>query len=461
MSDHFSAYRINYALRSHKRDTFIEFIKSQLLPAFALHVRPLSAAAIASFLVSGGNPSTAAANDDDAVPPTPTDDLDALRGHYAQIFASIERLIHDHRAEQDKPKPESRLNMLVPTIGRFFTDLPLRNAFLAHDDRLALAARRHVPPSFNEIRGILNTAQLMASAPDLRLITFDGDMTLYDDGANFAEDSHLVNLLCDLLSVKGLHVAIVTAAGYTEAERYEFRLSGLLKGMADRKLSATAVAKFWVMGGECNYLFRCSSTYRLERVPLPALPEIFYSTVLQRGTSSPDLPTIPDSPSTTTHDVTGLLDVAERILRLCAAQMRLPAKIIRKPRAVGIVSTASGTRIQREQLDECALSLQHGLNLYQQTADVHVPYCAFNGGSDVWVDIGNKQIGVMMVAHAVGVARGASIVHVGDQFLSTGNDYAARRGCPTLWITSPVETAAALVELVGEMRANGREVGGE
>ena len=33
-----------------------------------------------------------------------------------------------------------------------------------------------------------------------------------------------------------------------------------------------------------------------------------------------------------------------------------------------------------------------------------------------------------------------STLHVGDQFLNTGNDWACRDACPTLWITSPDET---------------------
>jgi hypothetical protein len=32
------------------------------------------------------------------------------------------------------------------------------------------------------------------------------------------------------------------------------------------------------------------------------------------------------------------------------------------------------------------------------------------------------------------------VLHVGDQFLNTGNDYAARDVCPCVWIVSPTET---------------------
>jgi IMP and pyridine-specific 5'-nucleotidase len=82
------------------------------------------------------------------------------------------------------------------------------------DERLRISARRFVPPSFNDIRRILNTAQVLAIAKTLQLITFDGDVTLYEDGHNLELQSPIVALLVRLLEC-GLHVAIVTAAGYT------------------------------------------------------------------------------------------------------------------------------------------------------------------------------------------------------------------------------------------------------
>jgi hypothetical protein len=35
-------------------------------------------------------------------------------------------------------------------------------------------------------------------------------------------------------------------------------------------------------------------------------------------------------------------------------------------------------------------------------------------------------------------------LHIGDQFLNTGNDYAARAASPCVWITNPVETSYCL-----------------
>lgn len=97
---------------------------------------------------------------------------------------------------------------------------------------------------------------MIAVAPSLELITFDGDMTLYADGADFARDSHLSTLLCQLLQLNK-KVAIVTAAGYPkDAKRYEQRLSGLLESFQSGSVPSHLLSNFYVLGGECNYLFQ-------------------------------------------------------------------------------------------------------------------------------------------------------------------------------------------------------------
>jgi IMP and pyridine-specific 5'-nucleotidase len=75
---------------------------------------------------------------------------------------------------------QSKLKLLVPTIGTFFTRLPLADAFRYQDRKRFISSRRFVPPSFNDIRLILNTAQLMGltSGGPVDLATFDGDVTL-------------------------------------------------------------------------------------------------------------------------------------------------------------------------------------------------------------------------------------------------------------------------------------------
>jgi hypothetical protein len=75
-----------------------------------------------------------------------------------------------------------------------------------------------------------------SAADTLRLVTFDADGTLYADGCHMEQDNEMVDLLIQLMR-KGLHVAIVTAAGYPgQPERFEQRMEGLLQVFRDRKL---------------------------------------------------------------------------------------------------------------------------------------------------------------------------------------------------------------------------------
>ncbi|KAJ2791355.1 IMP 5'-nucleotidase [Coemansia linderi] len=401
-----SQYRVNYHLRAHKRDSLIEFIKGMLLTPFVLHSQPTNAQTHVT--------------------------ENAQR--FSEIFSSIEHLIQEHRSFTRQGIPTySRLAKLVPSIGTFFTPLPLQQAFERVNAQDKISARKHVPPSFNDVRRILNMAQAMAIAPQLKLVTFDGDMTLYADGQNFEEDHGLTALLISLLR-RGINVAIVTAAGYgDDAKRYEHRLSGLLAGFGKARLEAEEAARFFVLGGECNFLFR-TVIQQGNRYGLEYVSDAEYSASGLR--------------SWTDSQVQQLLDVAETELRDCVERMAISAEILRKPRAVGLVPQA---QLTREQLDECALSSQLALLKYQgspksQPCDVPIPFCAFNGGNDCWVDIGNKLIGVRILQDMLDSPPEATL-HVGDQFLSTGNDLSTRTACCTCWIINPEETERILTEL--------------
>ncbi|GBB91347.1 hypothetical protein RclHR1_01860001 [Rhizophagus clarus] len=413
-----SLYTINYALRAHKRDPFIEFIKGMLMTPFVLHAKPV--------------PQT-----DDPAEKDEEYHMDANVARYCDILSSIEELINEHIRKQAKGVPDqSRLKRLVPSISTFHTQLPLRESFLSANAKHSIAARRFVPPSFNDIRRILNTAQIIAIAPKLKLITFDGDMTLYDDGKDFEHDSALVNLLVSLLKYN-LTVCVVTAAGYPgDASRYEIRLSGLLKGFENARLPKNMCENFFVLGGECNYLFQCKEDYHLKY-----LPEDEYQPQYIRSWS-------PDQ-------INAILDVAQENLQRCIDEMRLQCTLLRKSKAIGIVPKPN-VKIFREQLDECVLSTQHRIVNYLNSPwgkKNNLPFCAFNGGSDVWVDIGNKLIGVQILQEFLGATPGETL-HVGDQFLSTGNDYATRHQCCTLWIVNPDETHGVLLELTALLEAN-------
>ncbi|KAF9428195.1 IMP 5'-nucleotidase [Podila epigama] len=442
-----SSYRINYQLRAHKRDPLIEFIKGLLLTPFILHAKPRKPViSMPTVPVTGEltNKRRGSSNGHDEDKNDYQEEekpmVDANLQRYLEIMKSVEAMIEEHRRKAQKGVPEhSRLHRIVPSVASFFTPLPLEAAFLVANAKHSIAARRFVPPSFNDIRRILNTAQVMAIAPTLKLITFDGDMTLYDDGTSFTETSPLIPLLIMLMRA-GLHVAIVTAAGYPgDASKYEERLAGLLKRFDQEQLSEKMLERFYVLGGECNYLFRCG--WKKDEATDKSVVGLTY---IVPESYQPE-----EMLAWKPEDIQELLDVAEENLKRSVASMNLKAVVLRKSRAVGIIPSVPGLKIAREQLDECVLSTQQRLLEYQQMSGDSkpaIPFCVFNGGNDVFVDIGNKLIGVQVLQKYLGAAPAAT-VHVGDQFLSTGNDFATRSSCCTLWIVSPEETEDVLKEL--------------
>lgn len=160
----------------------------------------------------------------------------------------------------------------------------------------------------------------------------------------------------------------------------------------------------------------------------------------------------------TQETITELLDLAEISLRECVTNLNLPATVLRKERAVGIIPSVPGTRFSRECLEETVLVVQKKLEMSE--VGRKLPFCAFNGGNDVFVDIGDKSWGVMICQNYFGSAaegdekhpesaiKGDRTLHVGDQFLSAGsNDFKARVVGTTAWIASPNETVELLDEL--------------
>ena len=67
------------------------------------------------------------------------------------------------------------------------------------------------------------------------------------------------------------------------------------------------------------------------------------------------------------------------------------------------------------------------------------------------MDIGNKLLGVQVLQKSLNV-QPSETLHVGDQFLSTGNDFATRSACCTIWVADPEETVEVMMELMAEMR---------
>ncbi|KAJ9160862.1 IMP-specific 5'-nucleotidase 1 [Coniochaeta hoffmannii] len=424
-----SRYRVEYALKTHRRDQFIEWVKGLLAVPFVLYSQPTG-------VFDGKGFSQAKAQEE-------------AHRRYSEILRDVEFMIDDYIAHQidDNPMP-SKLKLLVPTIGPFFTRLPLEAAFKYQDRKRYISSRRFVSPSFNDIRLILNSAQIMAVTTygTLQLATFDGDVTLYDDGQSLEPDSPVISRMIDLLR-KNVKVGIVTAAGYTTADRYYARLHGLLDAMAlSADLSPAQKQNLIIMGGEANYLFEFSPNSDHLLAPVP------------RGRWL-----TPEMSSWDQSDIAALLDVAEAALAECIKNLNLPAVVMRKDRAVGIVPAPPETRIPRESLEETVLVVQKILELSPAGRSRRVPFCAFNGGRDVFVDIGDKSWGVAVCQRwfgaggggnggGRGIIRAENTLHVGDQFLSAGaNDFRARSVGTTAWIASPAETVELLDELADLM----------
>ncbi|KAL3905625.1 MAG: hypothetical protein SGILL_009603, partial [Bacillariaceae sp.] len=160
-----------------------------------------------------------------------------------------------------------------------------------------------------------------------------------------------------------------------------------------------------------------------------------------------------DSPANWSEsDVKALLDVAEEAVNESIDDLQLRGRLIRKKRSIGLIPN-SGQVITREALDETVLRCQAQLQCMNAGTGPHIPFCAFNGGRDVWVDVGNKRVGVEVLGAYMGV-EATDILHIGDQFLNTGNDYAARDVCPCIWITSPEETTYVLKTILRFAGAN-------
>lgn len=238
----------------------------------------------------------------------------------------------------------SKLKLIVPSVANFFTPLALHDAFIWQDQRRCISHRRFVPPSFNDIRLVLNTAQVMSlvRAGPMELVTFDGDVTLYDDGMCLTPENPAIPRIMRLME-RGTKIGIVTAAGYTEARRYYERLFGLLDALHASDLPAATKQNLIVLGGESNFCFRFDSESPDLLKWVPKKDWLLDEMLLW-----------------TEADITELLDVAEASLRDTVKNLRMNAAVIRKERAVGIIP-AQGQKFCRETLEETVLIVQKTL----------------------------------------------------------------------------------------------------
>mmetsp|Transcript_15315 Transcript_15315/g.36149 ORF Transcript_15315/g.36149 Transcript_15315/m.36149 type:complete len:410 (+) Transcript_15315:18-1247(+) len=336
-----------------------------------------------------------------------------------EALTQMERMIHDHI----QSPADSRLSHLVPHIGSLHLDLKLVEALEELEQRTALTQRRYIPPTFSEFRQLFNYATVHAVASTVKFITFDADDTLYKPGHCMQKTDWIVEALLALLQC-GMTISIVTAAGYPrQPDKYEARMEGLLATMRDRKLPEEQRKRFLVMGGQCNYLCRVTEDYHLEDVPR----EEWASEALNWDPAA----------------VESLLDKAEATLREATSRLRLEVTVIRKERTVGCINTKPD-RIPYESLEDVTLCIQHELK------DSPVPCCAFNGGTDVFVDVGDKCLGVRALQSYLGFTSNQTL-HFGDGFFRTGNDVRVRDVAHTMWVSNPEETAQLLHILLKDL----------
>jgi len=385
-----SAIRRNYMLASHRKDGFIEWMKDMLLHSFAL----------------------------------------ADSQSYLGTMQYFEDLVDEHRENPDC----SRLKQLVPSVGLFHTPLSLVEAFRLYDRKYSISQRRCIAPSFNEIRHILNLAQIMNIGTNLNMISFDGDQTLYQDGGNFDYENDelalgLIRLLCN-----NVKVILITAAGYgLEPSRYEVRLQGLFKRFIDEEMTKEQIENFYVFGGECNYLFQATRKENMIEKQVEGEGGQIEKLVVKESVAG----LIP-IPSEVWQDeqITGpkpyywpkdqiqhLLDTAERVMRQSREELKLRARILRKDRAVGIYPGGrdmlkdfpighGSKKLKQEALDEVVLRILE--EIHKRQPPITIPYCVFNGGTDAWLDIGNKSVAVS-VLQAYFNFKPSQCLHVGDQ----------------------------------------------
>ena len=131
-------------------------------------------------------------------------------------------------------------------------------------------------------------------------------------------------------------------------------------------------------------------------------------------------------------DITQLLDQGEAALLEAAGRMKVEVQLVRKERSVGVVPTSPTVY---ECLEEITLAAQVQLD----GDPSNIPHCAFNGGGDCFVDVGNKGYGIDSLMRMLEV-ESLQVMHVGDRFTVTGNDAVAKSKFGILWVANPEET---------------------
>lgn len=459
-------HKVEHQLKAHRRDELIDWIKEMLSVSFVLHsssefnLNTFSEKKVEEFEIKDFDLNLK------------KDIEEARKQKYIDIFKDIEKIFEEYfcllnsNCSNSDIINSSVLKKLVPSIGNIHIKLPLVKAFLFVDQKKMISKRKLVFPSFNDIRMILNMSQIIAltdeyisgSEKKLKLITFDGDCTLYLNGECLKRNDPIVKILIELLSY-GFYVSIVTAANYyiqSASYGYYEKLKGLIDEILNENVKLTDIQKnnLFVVGAQSNYFYRYSS--KLKKLIYIDEKDCHLPSVQSWDVKKIDL----------------ILIFSKKYLTFLQKKFNLTNKtvIIKKERSVGIVPLKN-FQIVAEILEEIVLSCSYMLdnlllklhsNSFEKKNSDDIKVCAFNGGSDVWIDIGNKSLGVKSLQHFLlekdktGKLKSlleSETLHFGDQFSKLGsNDFVTRSSACTVWVLNPNETLEILQSFTGFLK---------
>eukprot|EP01023_Acetabularia_acetabulum_P009263 TRINITY_DN14113_c0_g3_i4.p2 TRINITY_DN14113_c0_g3~~TRINITY_DN14113_c0_g3_i4.p2 ORF type:complete len:442 (-),score=67.74 TRINITY_DN14113_c0_g3_i4:396-1721(-) len=340
-----------------------------------------------------------------------------------EAMLKFEKWMQEHMRDPAR----SKLKRLVPSIGKFFTPLPVVQAFKEYDKFTALSRRAYVPPNFAELRHILNIAQIHASGENLKLVTFDAEGTLYDvsEPCMMSENNAMAPIILQLLS-NNVYVAIFAGGGYPgNSKKYDECLKGLIQLFKENKSPESVTCRLFVFGGESNYLLR----YNYEGGFMEFVEDSAWYTQEMLNWNQGD-------------QIKNLLSEAEWALKENSTRLSLDVDIVSKDRAVGAIPKEA---VLYEVLEDLVIGVQNTL------ISQPLPYCAFNNGTHVFVDVGNKSIGIeALMAHLD--LRPQEVLHVGDRFTRSGSDMTVRDCCCILWVAGIQETIFFIQFLLRDIR---------
>ena len=99
-----------------------------------------------------------------------------------EAFEAVQDLLNQHYDAYHNntiiPGKKTKLQKFCPNIKKTFTRYDLVNALHEYDSMTTITKRQFVPPSFFEVRQVINLAVAHAVAPNLKLLTLDADDTI-------------------------------------------------------------------------------------------------------------------------------------------------------------------------------------------------------------------------------------------------------------------------------------------